>query len=373
MRQKIEDWTTQESLTCTIAMCLMVECLVSRAPTVNPATAIFHSVTVAAATRSVLINDAVVNEGAQVLKPPLQPFNLFFVSGFTFIGGIRVDPGRAAPKAVLKKHFKLPLEEMVTKMLGAYVPQKRVHDDTRTQNKTKKTRLVILDDDDENIVPAGMALHLPPAIPHANEMASDNEEDEEPVEVRVTKLFKQMIEDLKKKAPNPKPTGSYYWANNDDVPALTFFKTELLQDVFRIVRVKTKAEEWARAIDFLVPPHPKKACQGAQGYHATRYYPAYLTLRGQCKTLEEQKSFENVRKIFIKNLDKLAWLPFAKSDRIWDTGKPTGKFTTLPENGEGDREIQWSVETCLRRQAPNSAPIRKEVTFALEDDLHRWA
>ncbi|EKM49397.1 uncharacterized protein PHACADRAFT_106860 [Phanerochaete carnosa HHB-10118-sp] len=75
-----------------------------------------------------------------------------------------------------------------------------------------------------------------------------------------------------------------------------------------------------------------KRPQRTQHYGSCYYWMRWLVLTAKV-IREEDQNF--IRQQLLAQFQKLQWLPWSSSDRIWDTGKAKGQYIVLPSNHKG--------------------------------------
>lgn len=150
----------------------------------------------------------------------------------------------------------------------------------------------------------------------------------------MSKLYRQIFIDLIGTAPNPKPRGEggycYIAKGDSDEVTEAIFKDRNVGKYFKASRMKTATQvEWDLAYDHLLPPPgaPPKIAK-AQNFPKCAFYtalwPHYITHVPRADVITARKHLK-------KKFDKLAWIPWVKSDRIWETSsKRNNDMTRSP-------------------------------------------
>lgn len=342
MRQHRHRWADKRSLTLTAAATLMQEALVSRPSDRPEARAVLHAVMHTMFRIGSSVDRHCLDVGAPEVPPPKQYFNLYFLGSLKLTGTIECEEAMVLGDDILSRYFTPNLEEVASRLLGMFRVKRSVPDETRSNNKRKRTTKVEVDDD-INIIPAGMMISLHPAhlLVFDRPDSSDSEAEMPTSEGKVNELFRQLLADLVEKRPN---TGrsSYFWTDVSQDKPIDLFNTEKLQNVFRAVTVKHDKNSFMDAIKRLVPDYGKECCTNAQGFQQSRYYVEYMSVRRMSQGRKDGSEFQKLREVLILNLKKLAWLPLVKSDRIWDTRQlritnvgSNQTYTVLPEGHKG--------------------------------------
>lgn len=202
---------------------------------------------------------------------------------------------------------------------------------TRSRNRVRQ--LVYVPPPDAEIanvfdLPGGNLLI--PDIDYGKQMGegdgdSGSESDDETKITRnafMSKLYRQLFIDIVGTASNPKPKGEggycYIAKSDSDDVTEAIFQDRNIGKYFKAARMKTATQaEWDLAVYHLVPPPgaPPKIAK-AQNYPKCAYYtalwPHYISHVPQADAIVARDHLK-------KKLDKLAWIPWAKSDRLWET------------------------------------------------------
>ncbi|KAG1726774.1 hypothetical protein EDB19DRAFT_1643342 [Suillus lakei] len=241
------------------------------------------------------------------------------------------------------------------------IPQsKKLSNKQRTQNRNRKTR-----DVDDLRDPDRQPMHLAtriqgvlvkPAVRLAgrdvalhsldggdeqevDETGDDAQAHEISINQRVAKIYEQFCFDVIEKAPNrkSKQDGSYL-----SIPLhrrIDLARPELLMTPAlpfqQAQHYKCSTEQWEKHFNRIFPvPSSPEAVQNAAGQNFPNctYYKSYMRL---CSTLQAL-SLTKIRDALKVEFDRLAWVPYTCSDRMWGTSaKHTKGWTVLPSGAKG--------------------------------------
>ncbi|KAG1845008.1 hypothetical protein F4604DRAFT_1595842 [Suillus subluteus] len=229
----------------------------------------------------------------------------------------------------------------------------------RTQNRSRKTR-----DVDDLRDPDRQPMHLTTrirgvrvkpvlrlagrdvdlnALNGSEEQEVDEAEDAHALEIstnqKVAKIYEQFCFDVIEKAPNrkSKQAGSYL-----SIPLhrrIDLARPELMMTPalpFQQVQYyRCSTEQWEKHFNRIFPePSSLEAEQNAAGQNFPNctYYKRYMALTG---TLYND-TLKKIRSALKVEFDKLAWVPYTSTDRMWGTGaKHTKGWTVLPGDAKG--------------------------------------
>lgn len=253
--------------------------------------------------------------------------------GLVFLRTIRAGPRYPVPRLegdrtarisarTFEYLFKAQPDELETELF-----RKKLNgppNPNRVPNKVRKTQRYIPPEDEErvdfNVSSRGVQLLEPPRDPGSD--LEDNV-DEDPdtdvdIDTALTHLWRQFLLDLTAKAPNQKGarSPSYCKLNAEERLSVTeaTYQNERLSDYFLDCQWKIPTtKEWTMVFDRLWPKDTGYIT--AQNYKQTTYFPQWI------KRLEDLDEVDVpvVRKALKDKFDKLYWVPFAQTDRIWGT------------------------------------------------------
>ncbi|KAG1853674.1 hypothetical protein F4604DRAFT_1591413 [Suillus subluteus] len=151
---------------------------------------------------------------------------------------------------------------------------------------------------------------------------------------RIAKIYEQFFLDIIQEAPNTKSAqdGSYL-----SIPACMrneLARPELLQTAdlpFTKAQYRVCTEkQWKMHFDRFFPEKFDNVKR--QNFGKCTYYIQYVAFAVATST----KSLARTRRALRVEFDKLAWVPYTGTDRMWSTGKVTGsEWKVLPRGGDG--------------------------------------
>ncbi|KAG1851062.1 hypothetical protein DFJ58DRAFT_661763 [Suillus subalutaceus] len=168
--------------------------------------------------------------------------------------------------------------------------------------------------------------------------AGDNEEGERTANERAAKIYEQLFLDLIEEAPNRKSAqrGSYLTIPVDMRCELA--RPELLQTAelpFELAQYCVcTPEQWDMHFNRLFPKSYDEAASspGRQNYGKCTYYSDYLALA----RVISGNALAKTRWALRVEFDKLVWVPYTQSDRIWSTKNiNTSTWRALPSGKKG--------------------------------------
>lgn len=196
----------------------------------------------------------------------------------------------------------------------------------------------------------------------------------------VSKIYHQILVDCIATSPNPKRRGeaAYCYVRKEHIEEVdeTIFKDRNMAKYFRAARMKVATPaEWKTAFNHLLPPpgSPPKV-KTAQNYPMSPYYtllwPHYIAHVPAEDALAARKAIN-------KRLSKLAWIPWAKSDRIWEVSSKRNRDTTRSPGLDETMPAPHILCTVLctwdanekwvpKRGVYQVRPIRLEVSFSAD-------
>ena len=153
-----------------------------------------------------------------------------------------------------------------------------------------------------------------------NEIQIQDSDDDEDIDSKLSKLWRQFLVDLTAKAPNLKNASSPLYCKlsaeehlmvNDDT-----HKNCKLSDYWADCqwKIATKSE-WTLIFDHLWPPKNKVLNGSVQNYNSTAYYLKWTALTSNSDIQTVTAMEEDIR----RRCNTLFWLPHPQTDCIWHT------------------------------------------------------
>ena len=138
------------------------------------------------------------------------------------------------------------------------------------------------------------------------------------IDMTLSHLWRQFLLDITAKAPNQKGADkpSYCKLSLEERLAVTdaTYKNETLSDYFLDCQWKIPtSREWTMIFDRFWPKEVGYIT--AQNYKQTSYFPEWIRRLNDM----DERDVPTVREAIKEKFDKLYWLPFAQTDRIWGT------------------------------------------------------
>ncbi|TFK30985.1 hypothetical protein BDQ12DRAFT_730072 [Crucibulum laeve] len=163
----------------------------------------------------------------------------------------------------------------------------------------------------------------------------DDEEEHLSLDDRLSVLWRQFLQDLMMKCPNPKGRNESYCRLtilerskvNEDV-----YMNKALSEIFNACQWKyAKTDDIERAFNYYWPVKTHQLPHKSQGYRQCRWYQDWKRLMDEVNGA----SATIMRKEIWKRFKKLLWVPVGTSDKIWvSKGNGVG-FERLPRGSEG--------------------------------------
>ncbi|KAF9060069.1 hypothetical protein BDP27DRAFT_1430481 [Rhodocollybia butyracea] len=210
-------------------------------------------------------------------------------------------------------------------------------------NKTHRTRTFVESDTDPrdvnlfNLGSKGLSLPLP-LVDDGSDMEVDDEQTNTSpdIDFKVYRIYRQFLVDMALKSSTTKQGGgpSYMKLNEEERVRVTedLYNNLKLSDMWNEVfwKVGTPASR-EQVFRHLFPPKGHETSPKAQNYPTSQYYRDWKAL---CATADEE-TVEKIRGAIRKKVLPLKWLPFAGSDRMWNTSQKPKGFTRLPPRTSG--------------------------------------
>jgi hypothetical protein len=286
---------------------------------------------------------------------PAFPFGMIFMNPIQVGDNIPVprliNTGRWISPRAFRFFFGCTLEEIGTEFFRAGLTQP-AHP-SRVPNKAKRTPAwhnhgqasdVALFDLSER----GIHLQTPPRD-GGSDISEDETEPEGDIDAKLTRIWHQFLLDLTMSAPNPKRATepSYCKLSTHDRKIVTeaTYRNKKLSTYFTDVQWKIGSEkEWNTVFDrFFTPKDSKHAAKVVQNYTSSTYLPLWEAL----KSSSNNKTTEEMRSELKKRFNRLYWVPFAQSDRIWYT-----KFNANFEKSSGLPRALPAPQVLVRNHGP---------------------
>lgn len=176
----------------------------------------------------------------------------------------------------------------------------------------------------------------------------NHEQDELTINQRIAKIYEQFFLDIVEEAPNPKSArdGSYL-----SIPARMrseLARPELLQTADLPF---TKAQycvctddQWTMHFDRLFPETIENAKR--QNFGRCTYYTKYVDFA----RIITKKSLSRARRVLKAEFDKLAWVPYTRTDRLWSSGKMQGAAWEMLPRGANRGGPAIAINPLRRRE-----------------------
>jgi hypothetical protein len=152
------------------------------------------------------------------------------------------------------------------------------------------------------------------------EPSNQGPDDDDSVDTKLSKLWRQFLVDLTAKAPNPKNANSPSYCKLTPEQRLTVddnvHKNKKLSDYWVDCQWKVATQsEWTLIFNRLWPDKGNVLFGSVQNYPSTAYYIDWTKLTSESDHQTVSAMREDIREMF----DSLFWLPHAQTDRIWHT------------------------------------------------------
>lgn len=200
--------------------------------------------------------------------------------------------------------------------------------------------------------------------------AGDDMQDEPSISQRVAKIYEQCIFDVIEQAPNRKSKreGSYLTIPVDR--RIDLAQPELLQ-VLELPFDQAQycvctPDQWKMHFDRIFPSSVQEARDSGQNFPSCSYYKSYIAL---ASTVNDA-GLVKIRCALRKEFDKLAWVPWTSTDRMWGTGAKTSRaWKVLPREKKGGPMIAINPRRHNQRVSLRAfdQPDENDVTDAEEE------
>jgi hypothetical protein len=275
---------------------------------------------------------------------PYYPFGVIFLRRIQLntIPRMRVG-GRTLTAPAFKHIFKASYEEIEYKYFRTgLIPQQAMATTRVVTNKSQRTATWIPEPGDEskslfNLGDRG--LNLPPRpVDEGSDMEfmSDSEDDEENIDIVVTRLYRQLLCDIMCKAPNPRGVDnpSYCKLTREERLSVSedVFHNRSIPALWRKCQYKRVSKnEFNLAFNHLFPARDHKTGPKVQNYTQCQYYVKWKEI---CTTATPA-TVDIIRQEIRKRLVKFAWLPHACQHKMWST-KHYKEFKQYPSDSPKD-------------------------------------
>lgn len=187
---------------------------------------------------------------------------------------------------------------------------------------------------------AAKGYQLPPkAIDNGSDQESgsdsnNSEDDATTLDAKVSRLWRQFLQDLLFKCPNPQSQSeSYCKLTREDRTTVDIetYRNRRLSDLFHSCQYKIWTDaDFENAFKHLWPRKDHILAGKTQGYKQSRYY---LPWKALIATLTAGV-VEVIRSDIKKKMKKLYWIPHAAQDKLWPSSAHQS-FTRLPPHTSG--------------------------------------
>lgn len=271
--------------------------------------------------------------------------------GLLFFRPIRTGPHHPVPRfqhdqsafisnKAFEHFFGCKRSEIATKFFRSMRVAQVNH--ARINNKTRRTAAYVNWGQDTeatvfNLTRRGYRLSSP-ARDVGSDLGSSEDEvepEEQDIDKVLTNVWRQFLSDITLKAPNPKqayrPSYVVLTAEQRTSVNENTYKNSELSAYFRDCQWKIGSEdEWSMVFRRLWPDSGDLLAAKAQNYDNTLYFPMWHSIMGKADPATVQRMRKSLRSRF----DKLYWMPYAHSDRIWRT---THHSSFRKSSGEPER------------------------------------
>lgn len=275
-----------------------------------------------------------------------------FPYGLVFLRGIRVGPEYPVPRLthdgsyIESKAFRyffgvnsdeIELEFFASRLVAppnpARVPNKaprtaRYHNWNRGEGEEERDFSLADQGYRLNPTPRDGGSDIDDNEDRDNDDEAEGEEDEaafnERIDKLLTRVWRQFLLDITLKSPNMRRAvnPSYCILDPGERTLVTeeTYKNRRLSDYFLDCQWKfAESGDWDLTFDRLWPLGDSLQNK-SQNYTATTYYPEWAALKARA----DSDTIQHMRRALKKKFDKLYWMPFAQSDRIWYTKAAIG-------------------------------------------------
>jgi hypothetical protein len=258
-------------------------------------------------------------------------------------------------ESLIRIYHKTSMDDIRSSFAWSTVPlSRRIPNPERTQNRKRKTR-----DVDDVREPDRQLLHLDTEVQGIRfkravrlagrdvdlhvlngdderdlDGAMNDEQNELTTNQRISKIYEQFFLDIIEEAPNPKSARDGSYLSIPTCMRNELARPELLQTADLPF---TKAQycvctdqQWTMHFDRFFPETIGNIKR--QNFGKCTYYANYVALAGAIT----KKSLSRMRRVLRAEFDKLAWVPYTETDRMWSTGKKKGSgWKVLPRGAKG--------------------------------------
>jgi hypothetical protein len=304
-------------------------------------------------------------------RPVMYDRGLYFVSDVIFDVAPRLPATRIMDHNLLASLYGFPFEtfQEVFHVAGAREPAKA--NSSRMSNRRKTTTDVehVCDDGDRNswhtfhLADRGIALQPTMAMkgPDVDFMDVDDESDvdeeqrDNTLDALLQRCWRQFPYDVFQVSPNKvkRSEGRYVILSRSDLDNVSHdvFKSLDLSAVFDHVQARyCDAGFWGDTIfSRYFPPPEYVQPSGLQNFRQTKYYNTWNSIMARLSKTDAHR----VRKELLKEFNKLMWLPFPGSDRMWQTRRMNmGQWTNVPETSCKGPSPQIIINSKVARKCP---------------------
>ncbi|KAH9011421.1 hypothetical protein EDB83DRAFT_2234070 [Lactarius deliciosus] len=207
---------------------------------------------------------------------------------------------------------------------------------------------------------------------HEDQMDQDEDGEQESIDDKVARLWRQFPFDLFENAPNHRSNqqGSHLLLSEQQRGEATievFRDTDLSRLFSRVVVKIVRPEKW-HDLEFkrYFPPKGFVAPVLFQNFPRMGYFQEWNTLMRNLSTVDAQI----VRDLCWKTFKTFKWLPLTDTDRVWNTKrvKPTSEWTHLPHDDKKPM-VQIGLNGTLVRNARSVRLLVVESSDEMEMEI----
>jgi hypothetical protein len=309
-------------------------------------------------------DDEDIPEDLEDVRPVMYDRGLYFVSDVIFDVAPRLPATRVMDHDLLASLYGFPFEtfQEIFHIAGARQPAKA--NSSRMSNRRKTTTDVeyVCDDDDRNdwhtfhLADQGVVLQPTMAMtgPDVDFMDVDDEntvheeQGDNTLDSLLQRCWRQFPYDIFQVSPNKvtRSEGRYILLSRSELDNVNHdvFKSLDLSTVFENVQARhCDANFWGETIFRRYFPPPEYVQPSSlQNFRQTKYYKLWNSIMARLS----KTGAHRVRKEMLKEFNKLMWLPFPGSDRMWQTRRMmSGGWSNVPQTSSNGPSPQIAVNS----------------------------
>lgn len=304
---------------------------------------------------------------------PIDTFNhhrgIFFLPRIRFDLSPRLPANDALPNVDQLAHlyscsYFVTLRDHFRTLVNTRLPRKETRTANRNRNPTARVHDKPVDDDSDAEVPAAppldfgldaLNLEPPPVVePTGEDIPLEPDALPSSLDVQMQKIWDQLAFDIFSESANPKSrkAPSYILLDADDRQMVTTgtFKSLNLSKIFRNVHYRNcDTKTWHLQLTRYFPIEEQPVA--LQNFKELTYWLDWRNLL-EGRTREDKRKMQ---KAIQMEFDKLLWIPWADSDRLWTTRVPRTKgYKFLPKGGD----VCPCPQIAVNERLANGARIR---------------